>query len=166
VAFLFVMAVAMVLVIACILIHYEIMRITADLLLPRLTAVPRRAHVAFGITACFVAHTLEVWLFALVYFGLAVGTNSGFSDEQSRHFPDYVYFSTETYTSLGFGDMRLLSNDLRLLAGVEAMVGLVLLAWTASFSYFLMARYWLAHPKRGRHPVIDPDQAESDKSLH
>jgi hypothetical protein len=145
------MTVAGVLVVACILIHYEIMRLTADYLLPRLTLVPRRAHVVAGICACFVAHTLEVWLFAAAYFFLAVETDSGFADETRRHFLDYLYFSTETYTSLGFGEIRLLTNDLRLLAGIEAMVGLVLIAWTASFNYFMMEHYWVEHPK-GRRP--------------
>ena len=144
------MALAAVLVIACILVHYEIMRVTADFLLPRLTLVPRRAHVVFGICACFVAHTIEVWLFAGVYYLLAIETASGFADESRRQFLDYLYFSTETYTSLGFGEVRLLTNDLRLLAGIEAMIGLVLLAWTASFNYFMMEHYWVEHPRLRR----------------
>lgn len=152
------MAVATVLVVACILIHYEIMRVTADFLLPRLTIVPRRAHVVIGICACFVAHTIEVWLFAGVYFLLAIETDSGFADEHRRAFLDYLYFSTETYTSLGFGEIRLLTDDLRLLAGIEAMIGLVLLAWTASFNFMLMERYWLHHPAR-RDPRADDDQS-------
>ena len=152
------MLVATLLVVACILIHYEVMRLTADILLPRLTLVPRRAHVVFGICACFIAHTIEVWLFAGVYYVLAIETDSGFADESRRAFLDYLYFSTETYTSLGFGDIELLTNDLRLLAGIEAMIGLVLIAWTASFNYFMMERYWREHPRWNRH--------ESGDSVH
>jgi len=161
VEFVLVMAVAAVLVIACILVHYEIMRLTADFLLPRLTIVPRRAHVVFGISACFVAHTIEVWVFAGIYYLLAIETDSGFADEGRRQFLDYLYFSTETYTSLGFGEMRYLTNDLRLLAGIEAMIGLVLLAWTASFNYFMMEHYWVEHRRRARrqqeHRTHDPE---------
>jgi hypothetical protein len=144
------MGVAGTLVVACILIHYEIMRVTADILLPRLTGVPRRAHVILGIGACFLAHTIEVWLFAIVYYVLSIETDSGFSDELRRQFLDYLYFSTETYTSLGFGEMQLLTHDLRLLAGAEAMIGLILIAWTASFNYFMMERYWREHPNHPR----------------
>ena len=140
--FLLAMALAGCMVVACILIHYEVMRATADFLLPRLTIVPRRAHVAFGMCACFAAHTIEVWLFAAVYFLLSAVTSSGFADEGQRQFLDYLYFSSETYTSLGFGEITLLSHHLRLLAGVEALTGLVLIAWTATFNYFLMERYW------------------------
>ena len=54
---------------------------------------------------------------------------------------DILYFSLTTYTSLGYGDIVPLGPS-RLLAGVEALVGLVLIAWTASFTYFEMRRYW------------------------
>jgi hypothetical protein len=157
------MVLAAVLVVACILVHYEVMRFTADFLLPRLTAVPKRAHVVFGICACFVAHTIEVWLFAVVYYVLAIETDSGFADEGRRAYLDYLYFSTETYTSLGFGEIRLLTNDLRLLAGIEAMIGLVLLAWTASFNFFMMEHYWVEHPRRRRYEAADRLERESKK---
>jgi hypothetical protein len=164
VEFLLMMVLSAVLVVACILVHYEIMRLTADYLLPRVAIVPRRAHVVLGICACFVAHTLEVWLFAGLYWVLAVETTSGFSDEGRRAFLDYLYFSTETYTSLGFSDSRQLSNDLRLLAGIEAMIGLVLIAWTASFNYFMFEHYWVLHPGRRRHRAEDRLEYDKNKS--
>ncbi|HVZ00272.1 MAG TPA: potassium channel family protein [Dongiaceae bacterium] len=154
--FLLMMATGTVLVVVCILVHYEFLRLTADFLLPRLPRIPRRPHVVFGVCACFAAHTAEVWLFAGVYYFLGKETDAGFADEGRRYFLDYLYFSTETYTSLGFGEIRLLTNDLRLLAGIEAMVGLVLLAWTASFNFMLMERYWLDHP--GRRRSREPDK--------
>jgi len=135
--------------VSCILIHYEILRLTADFLVPRIPRIPRRPHVVLGVCACFVAHTVEVWLFAAVYYLLGKETAAGFADEARRSFLDYLYFSTETYTSLGFGEIRLLTDDLRLLAGIEAMIGLVLLSWTASFNFMLMERYWLDYPRRG-----------------
>jgi len=144
------MAIGGVLVVTCILIHYEFLRLTADSLLPHLPRIPQRQHVVLGVCACFIAHTVEVWLFAGVYYVLGKETDSGFSDEARRYFLDYLYFSTETYTSLGFGEIRLLTDDLRLLAGIEAMIGLVLLAWTASFSFMLMERYWRDHPPHAK----------------
>jgi hypothetical protein len=30
----------------------------------------------------------------------------------------------------------------RLISGTEALTGLVMIAWTASFTYLLMERYW------------------------
>jgi Ion channel len=155
VTFLAMMVVGGTLVISCILVHYEILRLTTDLLLPRIQQKARRTHVVFGVCACFLAHTIEVWLFAGVYYVLSRETASGFADEARRHFLDYLYFSTETYTSLGFGEMRLLTDDLRLLAGIEAMIGLILLTWTAAFNFMLMERYWLEHPAHPRRRAGD-----------
>jgi len=52
-----------------------------------------------------------------------------------------LYFSAETYTSLGFGDLIPI-GPLRLLAGAEALNGLVLIGWSASFTYIAMERFW------------------------
>jgi hypothetical protein len=55
---------------------------------------------------------------------------------------DCVYFSFTTYTTLGFGDIQP-HGELRFLAGLEALTGLVLITWTASFLYLEMTRYWV-----------------------
>lgn len=52
-----------------------------------------------------------------------------------------LYFSAETYTSLGFGDLTP-NGPVRLLAGVEALNGLLLIGWSASFTYLCMERFW------------------------
>ncbi|HET8693301.1 MAG TPA: potassium channel family protein [Aquabacterium sp.] len=52
-----------------------------------------------------------------------------------------MYFSAETYTSLGFGDLTPV-GPVRLLAGVEALNGLLLIGWSASFLYIAMQRFW------------------------
>jgi hypothetical protein len=57
-----------------------------------------------------------------------------------------LYFSAETYTSLGFGDI-VPSGPLRLLAGVETLNGLLLIGWSASFTYLSMERFWDASPR-------------------
>jgi len=52
-----------------------------------------------------------------------------------------IYFSAETFTSLGFGDLTPV-GPVRLLAGVEALNGLLLIGWSASFTYISMERFW------------------------
>ena len=52
-----------------------------------------------------------------------------------------LYFSAETFTSLGFGDI-VPTGSLRLLAGFEALNGLLLIGWSASYIYISMERYW------------------------
>lgn len=94
---------------------------------------------------------------------LASATDSGFADEARRRFLDYLYFSTETNTSLGFGDARLLTDDMRLLAGIEAMIGLVLIAWTASCNSFMFQHYWVEHPRRAEDRLKGQNKANKIK---
>jgi hypothetical protein len=100
------------------------------------------------IIAAFVAHTTEVWLHAIAYYLLtehyAIGTFGGNFD---RTFQDYLYFATVTYTSLGLGDVYPLGG-LRLLAGVETPTGLILIAWSASFTYLAMEKFWVLHDEQ------------------
>jgi len=69
-------------------------------------------------------------------------------------FLDAVYFSAVTYTSLGYGDLTPL-GPVRTLVGVETVIGLILIGWTASFTYLEMQKFWDLHPKRGhrRHSL-------------
>lgn len=61
-----------------------------------------------------------------------------------------LYFSAETYTTLGFGDLTP-AGPVRLLAGVEALNGLLLIGWSASYTYIAMERFWSAGTP-GRRP--------------
>jgi hypothetical protein len=65
----------------------------------------------------------------------------GFGGEFKDSFPSFVYFSSETYTTLGLGDIYP-SGSLRLVTGIEALTGLLMISWTASFTYLEMRRYW------------------------
>ncbi len=131
------------LVFLTILIHYETLRI-ASRWLPQLH-IPPRQRILTVIIALFAAHTIEVWLHAVAYYLLAdhfgIGT---FGGHFSKGFDDYLYFSTVTYTSLGFGDVYPLGG-LRLIAGVETLTGLVMIAWSASFAYLAMEKFWELH---------------------
>ena len=52
-----------------------------------------------------------------------------------------VYFSDSIYTSLGFGDIIPVRGG-QILAVSEAVTGLVLIAWTASYTFFEMRSHW------------------------
>ncbi|VCU62298.1 hypothetical protein PEPIB2_93 (plasmid) [Tritonibacter mobilis] len=54
---------------------------------------------------------------------------------------DYLYYSAVIYTSLGIGDI-VPTGHLRFLTGVEALNGLLLIAWSASFLFATMNRLW------------------------
>ena len=134
-----------VLVFMTVLVHYEILRY-ASILLPRLTVAPRQ-RILLTIGAVLIAHTIEIWLYACAYLlvidYLGVG---GFGGVHAGSFHDYLYFSTTTYTTLGYGDMYPLGS-LRIVAGVESLIGLLMIAWSASFTYLSMERFWDMHAR-------------------
>jgi hypothetical protein len=144
------MIAATMLVLVTILMHYEVLRFTSDHLVD--LPIPPRTRLLAVVIAAFAAHTAEVWLYAIAYwvsiteFGLG-----GFGGQAVSGFEDSLYFSAVTFTSLGLGDYYP-TRALRLIAGVEALNGLVLIGWSASFTYLAMERYWPLHrakPKDG-----------------
>ena len=60
----------------------------------------------------------------------------------------YLYFSSVTYSTVGFGDVTP-EGALRMIAGVEALSGFILIGWTVTFTYLSMEKFWtLPHHKR------------------
>lgn len=122
------------------LMHYEVLS-SLNLRLPALT-MPSRSKLLVVIFAAFIAHSLEIVLYGFTLFGLmhyiGIGslTGSGGSSLQNC-----LYFSAETYSSLGFGDL-IPNGPIRLLAGAEALNGLLLIGWSASYAYIAMERFW------------------------
>ncbi|MEM9417836.1 MAG: potassium channel family protein [Planctomycetota bacterium] len=95
----------------------------------RLTAV---------VLTLLVCHVAQILLFGAGYHFLVEQTNS-LSGVYDGSFNDAVYFSAAVYTTVGFGDITPLGY-LRLMVSFEALAGLVLIAWSASFTFFAMTR--------------------------
>lgn len=98
---------------------------------------------ALMVTALlFAAHMVEIALYAGAYALADQGFSAGgFAGEPMAAPLDYLYFSAITYTSLGIGDI-FPTGHLRFLTGVEALNGLLLIAWSASFLFAMMNRLW------------------------
>jgi hypothetical protein len=62
-------------------------------------------------------------------------------------FGDAVYLSFTTFTSLGYGDVVPV-GDMRILATVEVLTGLLTIAWSASFIYIEMTQLWNDEPEK------------------
>ncbi len=122
-----------------VIIHYEALyRLTRWL--PRL-GITHRYRIVLGVLGALTAHAVEVWVFAYAYYQQVRMNWGSFQGNFDGHFLDCVYFSFTTYTTLGFGDIAPL-GDLRYLTGIEALTGLVLITWTASFLFLEMERNW------------------------
>jgi hypothetical protein len=95
--------------------------------------------VVLGIAAI---HSVEIWLYAAAF--LAVDALEGLEAA--------LYFSTVTFSSLGYGDI-ILGEKWRLFGAIEAANGLILLAWSTAFLLSVTSRLrllehdWLEQPK-------------------
>lgn len=99
-----------------------------------------RRRLLATMIGLLLAHIVEILIYAGAYallgnvsdFGLIhmelAGDTSPF---------DSVYYSAMVYTTVGFGDM-VPSGGFRLITATEALVGLSLITWSASFTYFQM----------------------------
>lgn len=145
------LALCLVLVVATTLVHFEILKF----LTARLAAwpiAPRRKLVAV-VLGTFVAHAAEITLYAAAIWAcIAVAGIGGLQGAGESLLASSLYFSAETYTSLGFGDL-VPTGPLRLVAGVETLNGLLLIGWSASFTYLAMGRFWDAPPMAGARPM-------------
>lgn len=123
------------------LIHFEFLKLLSDLL-PRATKIETRAKVLAALSGAMFSHLIQIVLFAAAYHLLRDSFGLGnFSGHFKDAFSSFFYFSIETYTSLGIGDIYP-SGSLRLVTGIEALTGLLMIGWTASFIYIEMRRYW------------------------
>jgi len=120
--------------------HYEVLRLLS-VYVPRIRIRPR-ARLLVILFATFSGHLLEISFYALAYFFLKDHFDLGnFGGKFVDNFPSYLYFSAETYTTIGLGDIYPL-GPLRLITGIEALNGLLLIGWSASFTYLAMQKFW------------------------
>lgn len=128
------------LVIATTLMHYESLRVISAVI-QRVTS-HGRLRVLFSMFAIFAAHMLEIALYAIAYYLLRDEFGMGnFGGNFSNTFPTFLYFSAETFTSVGLGDI-FPTGPLRMVCGIEALNGLLLIGWSASFTFVNMERFW------------------------
>jgi len=121
-------------------IHYEVLR-ALTLGLPMLHTLAR-TKLIIVIFGAFFAHIAEMFLYATAFYVLARYLNAGTLGDASRFSMTLcLYFSAETFTSLGYGDV-VPGGALRLLAGMEALNGLLLIGWSASYTYIAMEHFW------------------------
>lgn len=74
------------------------------------------------VLGLFTVHTAEIWFWAVVY--LLTGTLQSFADA--------LYFSTVTFSTIGYGDL-VLSHDWRLLSALEGVSGFLLIGWSTAY---------------------------------
>lgn len=131
--------VSAVMVVVCVMVHgiglfslSSLMRTeTAIERLQRINPLsPRGAGFTLTVVLAIIGlHGLEIWAFALTYMG--VGAVKGFEDA--------LYFSTISYSTVGYNDTHI-SPDWRLLGAFESILGMILLGWSTSFFFRMLGR--------------------------
>lgn len=130
----------MLLIALAVIIHYEFLYQASRFISSWCRS--HRPRIVAGVFVALTAHTLEIWLFGaafwLMHHDSWLGQLNGNFDGSLL---DAVYFSFTSYTTLGLGDIEP-TGMLRHTVGLEALTGLVLITWTASFLFVEMQRYW------------------------
>ena len=82
--------------------------------------------VVLGI---FLLHTIEIWLWAILYSFVTT----------FETFERALYFSTVTFTTLGYGDI-VLEPRWQLLSSLEAASGIILFGMSTAFIFAVLLR--------------------------
>lgn len=148
--FLKVAAITAGLTVLVVLLHYEGLKHLARFYGPRTSGLERatgarkqRAGFVGLIFALLALHVIEIWCYGIAYYWLEQQPDMGFihGEHGIRSLFDAVYFSSTIYTTLGLGDLSPV-GPIRLLAGMEGVTGLLLITWSASFTYLEMSTVW------------------------
>ena len=102
----------------------------------------QRRKVLYGIYVLLAIHVVEIWVFGVaIWLLLAVPGAGHVAGISGGGLMDAVYLSASTFTTVGFGDLAPV-GAIRFLSGTEALTGLVLVTWSASFTYIEMEKFW------------------------
>jgi hypothetical protein len=114
----------------CILIHGSVLNYLESLKVQKINYL---VFTKFS-SILMLSHLIHITIFALfyAYFYESYDATKLFGGNVQDNFIDFFYFSISCYTTLGIGDVYPLGN-MRITTGIEALVGLMLIAWTATF---------------------------------
>lgn len=83
------------------------------------------------VLAVFMAHVVEIWIWAAFYFLV-------------KAVPDFqtaLYFSTTAFTTVGFGNV-MPTHDWQLLGAIEGANGFMLFGWSTAFTFEILSQLY------------------------
>ena len=83
---------------------------------------------------------------------MGIGVPADFTWRSPENLRGGDLFFRVTFTTLGYGDITLVEHDWRLLSGIEALNGILLVGWTTAFLFMVVQRSWTtkAHGQDGK----------------
>lgn len=128
---------------ACILVHYEFLRLISGSA-AHLAVAPRQ-RIVYVVAGTLFSHIIQILIFALLLWVLSVAVKQEvFGIGIPVSFQQSLYVSFESYASLGIS-ASIPFGPLRIFSGVEGLSGLVVIGWTSAFTYWCMTQYWADH---------------------
>jgi hypothetical protein len=95
-----------------------------------LTHVLQQAGVILIVVlGLFAIHAVQIWLYAAVYIALG----------EFHSFEPALYFSTSSFTTVGYGEM-VIESRWRILAAIQSANGFLLLGWSTVFLISVLSR--------------------------
>jgi hypothetical protein len=82
-------------------------------------------------------HLIEISAWAALYFLFG-----GMPDLSTA-----FYFSSVTYTTVGYGDV-VLPRDWNFVGGIEALTGILMCGWSTGFFFLIISRLYAAHKEQ------------------
>lgn len=95
----------------------------------------RAAVLTIAVLGVFSAHIIQIWIWAIFY--LAV--------DALPTFEEALYFSTSTFTTVGFGDL-VLDEKWRLVSSFQSANGFILFGWSTAFIFEVMSKLYRDDP--------------------
>jgi hypothetical protein len=95
-----------------------------------LHALGKTIAMVTTVLGIFALHTIEVWIWAFAF--VIVDATSTLKEA--------VYFSTVTFSTVGYGDI-VLHNSWRLFGAIEGINGFILIGWSTAYLVGASMRY-------------------------
>ncbi len=101
--------------------------------------------LASTVVVLVILHAAQIMFWAMAYLFLVPPT-------ELNTFEEATYFSFVTFTTLGYGDVTL-SGEWRIMSGIEALNGILLVGWSTAMLFAIVQRMWQDMTRdRQQHP--------------
>jgi len=133
------------LVLVTFMFHYRVLLWLSNAI-PK-TRINTQLQVLTIVMILFVAHLIEIGIYAAAYLWSSFLGLGEFTGAISTSPMSYLYYSGVIFTTLGLGDIQPVGH-LRFITAAEALNGFLLITWSASFTFIAMMRLWQWDIKR------------------
>jgi hypothetical protein len=120
----------------CVTVHFfgltllmRLLHAQGAVLKPQKSPMRQGLVILIVVHGLILMHTVEIWSYALVYWSIGA----------LHDFETALYFSTVTFTTIGYGDI-VLDDNWRLFGAIEAAAGLILFGWSTAFLISVTSR--------------------------